>query len=103
MKEEFKKLLESEHGAMRISEIAVLERTQHDDFGNEIDNLKIIFINPTESSIVGFYIGEIKSRDTEGIAKEIAEHTRKFAEKWTEEETTKILNGKMDFRFWEIG
>ena len=26
-----------------------------------------------------------------------------FAEKWTEEETTKILNGKMDFRFWEIG
>ena len=101
MKKEFKKLLESEHGALKISEIAVLERTQHDYFGNEIDKLEIIFINPTGR--VDFYTGEIKSRDTEGIAKEIAEHTRKFAEKWTEEETTKILSGKMDFRFWEIG
>jgi hypothetical protein len=101
MKKEFKKLLESEHGALKISEIAVLERTQHDYFENEIDKLEIIFVNPTGR--VSFYTGEIKSRDTEGIAREIAEHTRKFAEKWTEEETTKILSGKMDFRFWEIG
>ena len=53
MKKEFKKLLESDHGALKISEIAVLERTQHDCFGNEIlkgsKEHKISFIDQISS------------------------------------------------------
>ena len=91
MKKEFKKLLSMENGYMRINKIAWLHRWNLDALGNKVDKLVITFDSPTGS--VSLHAAEIKSRDTEGIAKEIAQHIKVFAEMWARDEANKVLGG----------
>ncbi len=99
MKKEFKKLLAMERGYMRINEISYLYRWTFDALGNKVDKLVITFDSPT--GMVSSHTAEIKSRDTEGIAKEIAQHIKVFAEMWAREEANKILGGYIDGEIWE--
>lgn len=96
MKKEFKELLSMESGTMRINEITHLTRWTRDTItGEEIDKLYIWFDSPTGSRL--FYNAEITARDTEGIAAQIAEHTREFSRRWADYETSRIINGRADY------
>lgn len=98
MKKEFKKLLAMENGYLKLSKIALLHRWQHDALGTSVDRLTISFDSPTGS--VSFYSAEIEARDTEGIAKEIAQQVQAFAEKWAEEEAKRMIAGRIDGDVW---
>lgn len=97
MKKEFKRLLDASNANLRISNIAKLYRYTRDGLGNDCDRLQIIFNSPT--GCVSFYTADIEARTTEGIAREIGEHTKAFAEKWAAEESRKMLAGNMSFVF----
>ena len=96
MKKELKELLARESGRMKLSAICYLQRWTKDGIGEDVDKLTINFDSPTGS--VYFYSAEIENRTTDGIAQEIAQHTKAFAEKWAEEEAKKALGGRMEFR-----
>lgn len=99
MKKEFKELLACKHATVQITELAWLKRWTNDGYPefNPVDRLVIEFNSPTGART--FYTGEIVSRDTEGIAREIAEHTKAFAQKWAETEANRMIAGKMMFKF----
>ena len=98
MRKEFKQLLAMKNGYLRISKLAFLHRWTEDALDNDVDGLKIIFNSPTGRT--SFYTADIQARDTEGIAKEIARHTKAFADKWAMEEANKILAGRIDGKIW---
>lgn len=98
MKKEFKQLLSMKNGYLRINKIAVLHRWQEDMLGDEVDRLRIDFSSPTGQP--SFYAADIKARDTEGIAEEIAMHTKAFADKWAKEEANRVLAGRIDGKLW---
>jgi len=94
MRKEFKQLLSMKNGYLRINKLAILHRWQEDALGDDVDCLRIDFNSPTGRS--SFYAADIQARDTEGIAKEIAMHTKAFADKWAKEEANRILAGRID-------
>lgn len=98
MKKEFNQLLAMKNGYLRINKLAILHRWQEDMLGDEVDGLSITFNSPTGRA--SFYTADIQARDTEGIAKEIAMHTKAFADKWAREEANRILAGRIDGKIW---
>ena len=98
MKNEIQGLLAMRNGYLRINKLAILHRWQEDALGDDVDGLEIIFNSPTGRA--SFYAKDIKARDAEGIAKEIAMHTKAFADKWAMEEANKILAGRIDGKLW---
>lgn len=94
MRKEFEQLLAMRNGYLRINKLAILHRWQEDALGDDVDGLEIIFNSPTGRA--SFYTRDIKARDAEGIAKEIATHIKAFAEKWAREEAIRVLAGRID-------
>ena len=98
MKKAFERLLAMKNGYLRINSLAILHRWQEDALGDDVDGLEIIFNSPTGRA--SFYTKDIKARDTEGIAEEVATHIKAFADKWAKEEVNRIKGGRIDGEAW---
>ena len=91
MKNEIKKLLETDGGELKLNGIARLHYQATAWDGSKTDKLEVIINSPDGTAF--FFQKEIKSRWLEGIIAETCEALDEAMRRWTEEASKKLQNG----------